>query len=148
MSCLYPHIGTLINTQACLHTLTPTYTDSFMYTHKHMLARQVQTHSFLLSPCVYTDMPTCIYVHVTIHVIIYRPTHGPTPSFVQAQMCSVGHTGGGPALPQATLGVPQQLDHLPDVPEPPFLGSVCIPGPLPWSMHLQPLLWVGGWAGS
>lgn len=85
------------------------------------------------------DMPTCIYVHVPIHVIIYRATHGPTPSFVQAQMCSVGHTGGGPALPQATLGVPQQLDHLPDVPEPPCLGSICILGPChgPWICSLS-----------
>lgn len=42
------------------------------------------------------------------------------------------HIGGEPAVISpgvATLGVPQQLYHLPDVPESPCLGSVCIPCP-------------------
>lgn len=57
---------------------------------------------------------------------------GQPPALCIAQICSVVHIGGEPAVISpgvATLGVPQQLYHLPDVPESPCLGSVCIPCP-------------------
>lgn len=119
MSCLYPHTSTLINIRACLHTLTPTCTCSSMHTRNHMLRAR----------CKHTQAFSSLHGHTLLYTQSYTDPHTGQPATECSSNVLALHIDRGPALPPATPGLPQQLYRLSNVPELPFLGSICIPMP-------------------
>lgn len=90
----------------------------------------------------------CLCTYIRNHTHVYTVAN---PALHSSDMsCSTHRWGGLTAL--ATSGISQQLYHLPNVPKPPSLGSICIPCPChnpdTWSIYLLPLLQFCEWEGS